>query len=58
MKFEKKMAKCIGGEVVQICERSDGRTDDRRGLIAIAHPEPSAQDELKMFTPVNLSFTI
>ena len=33
----------LTGEVVQMCVRTDGRKDDGRGVIIIAHPEPSDQ---------------
>ena len=47
MKFEEIWPRGFRGEVVQMCERTDGQrdrqTDDGRGMITIAQPEPSAQ---------------
>ena len=46
MKFEEIWPRGFRGKVVQRCERADGRTDGRtddgREVITIAHPEPSA----------------
>ena len=43
MKFEEIWPWGFRGEVFQMCERMDRQTDDGRGVITIAHPEPSAQ---------------
>ena len=42
MKFED-FGPGVSEEVVQRCERTDGWTDDGRGVITIAHSEPLAQ---------------
>ena len=43
MKFEEIWPKGFREEVVQMCEGTDGWTDDGWGVITIAHPEPLAQ---------------
>ena len=43
MKFEEIWPRCFREEVVRMCERTDRRTDDGRGVITIANPEPSHQ---------------
>ena len=43
MKFEEIWPRGFRGKVVQRCERTDRRTDDRLGVITISHPELSAQ---------------
>ena len=40
IKFEGIWPRGFRGEVVQMCERTDGQTDDGRRMITIAHPEP------------------
>ena len=39
MKFEEISPRGFRGEVVQMCEWTDERTDDGRGVITIAHPK-------------------
>ena len=44
MKLKEIWPRGFRGEVVQMCEWTDRQTtDDARGVITIAHPEPSAQ---------------
>ena len=43
IKFEEIWPRGFRGEVVQMCERTDGQTDVGRRVITIAHPEPLAQ---------------
>ena len=43
MKFVEIWSRGFNGEVVQMCERTNRRTDDGQGVITIAHPEPLAQ---------------
>ena len=48
MKFEEIWPRGFRGEVIQRYKRTDGwtdgrRMDDGRGVITIAHPDPSAQ---------------
>ena len=43
MKFEENWPSGFRGKVVQGCGRTDGRPDDGRQVIRIAHRVPSAQ---------------